>query len=571
MTALLEVAGHPGAASAAWSRSTTCRSPSGRAEVVGLIGPERRRQDDALRGDRRLHAVHRARCTSAGDDISDLRPAPAQPPRPGALVPGRRPLRRPHRAPVRDGRPAARRAGPRVGGAAAHAGGASGRGRAGPPGRRAARPPSGWPATPTRSSPSCPPAPAACASWCARSPSSRGCCCSTSRRPAWPSARWSSSRPCSAGCGSSPAPRCCWSSTTCPLVLGMSRPDPGPRVGPVIADGTPEEVRNDPEVQRSYLGGDPTAIQRSGVAVTRPGRSRRPEPGGSVDPMHPIERLRYVARASGADQALLVRETAQALVGLPRRPGRPGGRAPAASSTATRPRGRCGGCAPGCSPRPTANREAWDAVDEISGDPTPTELAYALEADITVCLIGWPELVGEALPRRGDVEVLAVDSLGEGSGLVRRLMQAGIDAVDVPTSGLGAAVAASTCCSSRRWPPAPTGFVAVSGSLAAATVARHAEVPGVGRRRRGSLAAGPHVDRARRPAGTPAPRTRGTSTRRSCRFDLVDRVCGPGGLEPPADAAPPHRLPRRPRAVRPRQRPRHLHRLNPAMARERGR
>ena len=55
-------------------------------------------------------------------------------------------------------------------------------------------------------------------------------------------------------------------------------------------------------------------------------------------------------------------------------------------------------------------------------------------------MIGWPELVGEALPPRGDVEVLAVDALGEGSGLVRRLVQAGIDAVDVPTSGLGAAV-----------------------------------------------------------------------------------------------------------------------------------
>ena len=29
--------------------------------------------------------------------------------------------------------------------------------------------------------------------------------------------------------------------------------------------------------------------------------------------MHPIERLRYVARASGADQAVLVEETAHAL------------------------------------------------------------------------------------------------------------------------------------------------------------------------------------------------------------------------------------------------------------------
>ncbi len=32
--------------------------------------------------------------------------------------------------------------------------------------------------------------------------------------------------------------------------------------------------------------------------------------------MHPIERLRYVARASGGDQRMLVRETAGALRGL---------------------------------------------------------------------------------------------------------------------------------------------------------------------------------------------------------------------------------------------------------------
>ncbi len=32
--------------------------------------------------------------------------------------------------------------------------------------------------------------------------------------------------------------------------------------------------------------------------------------------MHPIERLRYVARSSGAPQAVLVRETAAALGGL---------------------------------------------------------------------------------------------------------------------------------------------------------------------------------------------------------------------------------------------------------------
>ena len=135
---------------------------------------------------------------------------------------------------------------------------------------------------------------------------------------------------------------------------------------------------------------------------------------------------------------------------------------------------------------PDGQREAWDAVDEIEGDRTAAELAFALPEDATVCVIGWPELVGDALPPRGDVEVLAVDSLGEGSGLVRRLVQAGIDAVDVPTSGLGAAVCSSDVLLLEAVAVGPTGFVAVSGSLAAATVARHAEVPvwlaaGVGR------------------------------------------------------------------------------------------
>ncbi len=53
-----------------------------------------------------------------------------------------------------------------------------------------------------------------------------------------------------------------------PLVLGMSSRILALESGAVIADGTPKQVRNDPEVQRSYLGGDPTAIQRSGKVTT---------------------------------------------------------------------------------------------------------------------------------------------------------------------------------------------------------------------------------------------------------------------------------------------------------------
>jgi hypothetical protein len=250
--------------------------------------------------------------------------------------------------------------------------------------------------------------------------------------------------------------------------------------------------------------------------------------------VHPIERLRYVARASGADQTLLVRETAHALAAFR---DDPSGLVAACRRIVDRH--------PTSAPlwwlcarvltSPDGQREAWAAVDEIDGDRTPAELGFALPEDATTCVIGWPELVGEALPRRGDLDVLAVDAVGEGSGLVRRLMHAGLDATDVPTSGLGAAVSSADVLLLEAVALGPTGFIGVSGSLAAATVARHAAVPvwlvaGVGRllparmwdalsgRLSGMVADPWDLDEEVVP------------------LTLVDRVCGPRGLEAPAEA-----------------------------------
>ena len=250
--------------------------------------------------------------------------------------------------------------------------------------------------------------------------------------------------------------------------------------------------------------------------------------------MHPIERLRYVARASGADQAVLVAETAQALAAFRDDP--------SGLVAACR---RIVGRRPTSAPlwwlcarvltSPDGQREAWQAVEEIEGDATAGELAFALPEEATACVIGWPELVGEALPRRGDVEVLAVDSLGEGSGLVRRLQQAGIDAVDVPMSGTGAAVLSSDVLLLEAVAVGPSGFVAVSGSLAAATVARHAGVPvwlaaGVGRLLPGRMWEALADRRATRAADP------WDLDEEVVPLELVDQVAGPAGLVPPAEA-----------------------------------
>lgn len=250
--------------------------------------------------------------------------------------------------------------------------------------------------------------------------------------------------------------------------------------------------------------------------------------------MHPIERLRYVARASGADQALLVRETAQALAAFR---DDPAGLVAASRRIVDRhpTSGPLWWLCARLLTAPDGHREAWQAVETIEGDATAAELAFALPEEATVCVVGWPEIVGEALPRRGDVEVLAVDALGEGSGLVRRLLQSGIEAIDVPPSGLGAAVISSEVLLLEAVALGPSGFVAVSGSLAAAAVARHAGVPvwavaGAGRvlpPRMWEALAGRQATRAADPWDV---------DEEVVPLELVDRICGPGGLVAPEDA-----------------------------------
>src|SRR3954464_1701190 len=158
--------------------------------------------------------------------------------------------------------------------------------------------------------------------------------------------------------------------------------------------------------------------------------------------MHPIERLRYVARVGGVDQGELVRDAASALSGLG---DDPGGlimscrRLPARHPTAGALWCLCARMLTAGAPR----AEAWFASEELEHDATPGHLVRLLPDDATLTVVGYPELTALALPKRGDVEVLAVDASGDGAALSRRLRGADVEATDVPDAGVAAAVAAS--------------------------------------------------------------------------------------------------------------------------------
>jgi hypothetical protein len=248
--------------------------------------------------------------------------------------------------------------------------------------------------------------------------------------------------------------------------------------------------------------------------------------------VHPIERLRYVARASGAPHSVLVRETAAALGAF--------GSDPSGMITACR---RVVARQPTSGPiwwltarvltAPDPMREAWAAVEEMDQDPTSRELAYAMPEDATVCILGWPDLIPDALVRRGDLEPLIVDALGEGSGLVHRLLQVDVEAEDVPAIGLGAAAADADLVLLEASAIGPAAFLGIAGSRAAAATARHAGVPvwlvgGVGRmlpqRMWDALASRVDVDDPWDADDEIVP------------LDLIDRIVGPAGPEPVADA-----------------------------------
>jgi hypothetical protein len=192
--------------------------------------------------------------------------------------------------------------------------------------------------------------------------------------------------------------------------------------------------------------------------------------------MHPIERLRYVARADGAGPSLLGRESAAALASF--------ASDPVALVTAARrlvERHPSAGTVWWLAARvlSAGPDEAWHAAEELEDDPTAAVLAAALPDDAAVLVVGWPEQVGDALRKRGDLEVLVAECASDGSGaaFARRLRNEGIDTIEVPDAGIAAAAADVHLVLLEATALGPDGFVAATGSRAAAAVAHHAGIP----------------------------------------------------------------------------------------------
>ena len=249
--------------------------------------------------------------------------------------------------------------------------------------------------------------------------------------------------------------------------------------------------------------------------------------------MHPIERLRYVARAEEDRPSLLVREAAGAIAGF--------SDDPAGMLTACRRLvDRHWVLAPMwwlaarvlCSLNPY--EEAWAAADELEADPTAQVLSGLLPEDGGVLVIGWPEIVGGALRRAGGVVPYVVDAGSQWGTAIHRIERSGFELVEVPEAGIGPAVDACRLVVLEASAVGPGGFVAPAGSRAAAAIGRAAGVPvwvaaGVGRVLPGRL----WQALTGRFEADPEP---WLVDDQLVSLDLADAVVGPKGSQSPAEA-----------------------------------
>jgi hypothetical protein len=192
--------------------------------------------------------------------------------------------------------------------------------------------------------------------------------------------------------------------------------------------------------------------------------------------MHPIERLRYVANATGADPATLVCETAMALRDL-----------------RIEPAGLVLACRRIIERHPTVGPLWWlcarllssaspfelaeQLATQITQDSTAIHLADALPADSTLCLVGWSYTGMQAVVQRGDCRVLVVDSHGDGQSAVNALERADVVAEYVALESAAGAIMTADVVVIEALACGPGEALCVGGSHGVASIAYCASRP----------------------------------------------------------------------------------------------
>lgn len=192
--------------------------------------------------------------------------------------------------------------------------------------------------------------------------------------------------------------------------------------------------------------------------------------------MHPIERLRYVARASGVPGQLLATETAEAL-----------------ASFLDDPAGLQIACQRILARQPTsgplvwlvanvlaaadARRSLWQSVDQLEDDGTAAALRYALPDDACVVVVGWPDAFSAALRGRHDLRIYIVGDDSYSDRRVDQLIDADYDADLVSWAGIGQATAQATHVLVGAQAVGPEQLLAQHGALTAMAAAAHWQVP----------------------------------------------------------------------------------------------
>lgn len=276
--------------------------------------------------------------------------------------------------------------------------------------------------------------------------------------------------------------------------------------------------------------------------------------------MHPIERLRFVARASGQGSGL-VREAATALAAFA---DDPAGRVIACRRIVERhpTDGRMWSLCARVLLASDAGAEAHAVVAELDADRTSEQLGRALPEGATIAAFGSAGVLWAALDGRADVQILlltdpAVDAPPTRPGFeafddlfggrIGRLsaLTGGYDEelpdgeegrlVDVSLRSLAAVVQAADLVLLQTSAGSAAGFVAPTGSLGVASVARQFQKPVWVAAEAGTMLPGRLWERI--VAGSEELGTRWDRPAEVVPMGLVERVVGPRGAVSVEEAA----------------------------------